>query len=137
MPYSKEGEQLSVESKGHFEVVNMLFEIQAEEPQKVLEVVHEFIKEAETVYAEEIPKAKEKVKALQFISPTSVNVDALLPDEMMMMAYDEDNKVYLKIAMYMPRVIKWLGKHKTMEKNLQAFLKYKGIDNCKIKFKGD
>jgi len=115
----------------------MKFEITTDNNQKCLQFLEVFIKEAEAVYKEEIPKAKDKVKKLQYISITPLRVDELLSNESpFMMAWEDAGKVYFQIAQYMPKMVKWLGKHRGMEKNLREFLRTQGID-CKVKLVND
>jgi hypothetical protein len=110
----------------------MKFEISTDDNKKCLQFLEVFIKEAEAVYKEEIPKAKSKVKKLQYISITPLRVDELLSDESpFMMAWEDAGKVYLQIAQYMPKMVKWLGKHRGMEKNLREFLRTQGIEDRK------
>ena len=113
----------------------MLCEIEAEDNKSVLQSLEEFTKESESVYKEELEKAKQKIKTVAFLSPVATKVP--LPDEMTMFSWEDKGLIYFRIVVYVPRILKMLRKTKKLEDNLKLFLEAKGHKIKKIKLVGD
>ena len=110
----------------------MLFEIKGEDNSTILEALQAFQREAETEYRAELINAQKKVKAIQSISPVTINVP--LPDELSMLSFEKDGVVFLRVGLYAPRIIRVMRKGRDMEKNLKKFLEQRGLKNLKVKW---
>ena len=113
----------------------MLFEIQGEDNQRILDSLKEFQVLAEGEYKIELEKAKEKVKKISFLSPVIMKIP--LPDEMMLLSWEENGMVFLRMPVYTPRILKVMRKTKALENNLKLFLESKGHKIKSVKLKGD
>jgi hypothetical protein len=114
----------------------MLFEVISKDNKKTIETLKIFITEAEREYGESIPKAKGAIKKIQGIIPTRLDVDSILPDTLIIIAYEENEKIYLKIGLHTLAIVRLMGKTRSMAKNLRLFLKEKGIES-EVKYLGD
>ena len=109
----------------------MLFKIEGEDTKAILAALQEYQKDAEEEYKKELPGGIAKIKAIQSISP--VHFDVPLPDELIMLSYEENGAVFFRIAVYIPRIMRVLGRIRKMEKNLKEFLSEKGFKDIKVK----
>jgi hypothetical protein len=108
----------------------MLFEIHCEncdENEAVLKSLEEFHEGAKGEWKEEMIKAKEKLKTIKTFSIFGVP-EIPLPDEVV---------IFFRLAVYMPKVLKIMGKHRGLEKTLRLFLEAKGHKIKKIRYTGD
>ena len=113
----------------------MMFEIQGEDNQKILDSLKEFQSLAESEYKIELEKAKEKIKKISFLSPVIMKVP--LPDEMIFFSWEENGMVFLRMPVYTPKILKIMGKTKVLENNLKLFLEHKGHKIKSVKYRGD
>lgn len=117
----------------------MLFEIYCEnidDNKAVLKSLEEFHEGAKGEWKEEMIKAKEKLKTIKTFSVFGVP-EIPLPDEVIMFYWEENGVVFFRLAVYMPKVLKIMGKHRGLEKTLRLFLEAKGHKIKKIKYTGD
>lgn len=117
----------------------MLFEIQCKdsnENQAVLKSLEEFDAGAKIEWKEEMEKAKKKLETVKTISVFRVP-DIPLPDEAVMLYWEEKGVVFFRLAVYMPKILKIMGKHRNLEKTLRLFLEAKGHKIKNIKYQGD
>ena len=113
----------------------MLFQIEGEDSQAILNSLKEFQAIAEAEYKTELENAKEKIKSIDWLSPVGMNVP--LPDEIPMLSWEENGLVFLRIALYTPKILKIMGKTRALEKNVKMFLEAKGHKIKSVKHKGD
>jgi hypothetical protein len=117
----------------------MLFEIHCEncdENEAVLKSLEEFHEGAKGEWKEEMDKAKAKLKTIKSISIFGMP-EIPLPDEVVMIYWEENGIVFFRLAVYMPKVLKIMGKHRGLEKTLRLFLEAKGHKIKKIRYTGD
>ena len=105
----------------------MLFEIWGNN-QQILEALKFFDEEAKAEYKASIQRAKQILATMGQQLP--------LPDEWMMIYWEQDNRVYVRFPFTTPMIIKLYRRHKSMEKNLFKFLKSRNID-AKVKWKNE
>jgi hypothetical protein len=110
----------------------MLFKIEGDDNKAILMALQEFQKNAEEEYRNELAGAKARVKAIQSVSP--VHFDIPLPDELLILSYEENGAVFFRLGLYVPRIMRVLGRIRKMEKNLKEFLAEKGLKNFKVKW---
>jgi len=103
----------------------MLFEIWGNN-QQILEALKLFDDEAKVEYKASILRAKQILATMGQQLP--------LPDEWMMIYWEQDYRVYVRFPFATPMIIKLYRRHKSMEKNLRKFLEHKGIQ-AKVKWK--
>jgi hypothetical protein len=113
----------------------MMFEIQGEDNQRILDSLKEFQALAESEYKIELEKAKEKIKKISFLSPVIMKIP--LPDEMIFFSWEENGMVFLRMPIYTPKILKVMGKTRMLENNLKLFLESKGLKIKSVKHKGD
>jgi len=107
----------------------MLFEIKGENNAAIIEALIVFNKEAELEYRTAIQKAKTITKMMG-------QGDIPLPQEFIMLYWEQDGYVYVRLPFSTPRVIKIFRKHKVMAKNMESFLKERGL-KCKVEYKNE
>jgi hypothetical protein len=113
----------------------MLFEIKGEDNQAILKSLEEFQTIAEAEYKGELERAKEKIKNIEWLSPIGMKVP--LPDEMTMLSWEENDIVFLRLAVYTPKILKIMGKTKALGNNVKLFLEAKGHKIKSVKYRGD
>lgn len=111
------------------EGVNTLFEVKGDNNAAILEALNVFNKEAELEYRTAIQKAKTITKMLG-------QGDVPLPQEFMMLYWEQDGKVYVRLPFTTPRVIKIFRKQKAMANSMGSFLKERGL-KCKVGYKNE
>lgn len=115
-------------SGGQFEGIDTLFEIKADDNRKVMEALKKFDDEAKDEYIKGIAKAKEILKTMGQELP--------LPEEWMMVYWEQDDKVYVRFPFPTPMIIKIYRRHKKMQNSLDKFLQALGI-KAKVQYKND
>jgi hypothetical protein len=105
----------------------MLFEIWGNN-QQILEALKLFDEEAKTEYKASILRAKQIL--------ATMGQQLHLPDEWMMIYWEQDYRIYVRFPFTTPMIIKLYRRHKSMEKNLRKFLEHKGIQ-AKVKWKNE
>jgi hypothetical protein len=106
----------------------MLFEVRGEDNKAILTALEIFNKEAEAEYAVAIQKAEGIVRRMGYTMPLS--------KEWFMLSWEQDGNVYVRLPLPLPKIVKLFRKHKAMVRNLEAFLKERGI-NCKVQYKNE
>lgn len=101
-----------------------------------MESLKEFHELANAEWKPEMEKAKAKLKTLKSISIFGMP-EIPLPDEAVMLYWEENGLIYFQLAVYMPKVLKIMRKHRDLEKNLKLFLEAKGHKIKKIRYVGD
>jgi hypothetical protein len=106
----------------------MLFEVKAEDNNRVMEALKKFDDEAKDEYIKGIAKAKAILKTMGQELP--------LPEEWMMLYWEQDNRVYVRFPFPTPMIIKIYRRHKKLQKTLEKFLSGLGI-KAKVQYKND
>jgi hypothetical protein len=106
----------------------MLFEVKGEDNKAILTALEIFNKEAEKEYESAIVKAEGIVRQMGYSMPLS--------KEWLMLSWEQDGNVYVRLPLPMPKIVKLFRKHKAMVRNLEAFLKERKL-NCKVKYKNE
>lgn len=107
----------------------MLFEVKGNDNSAILEALNVFNREAEVEYNDAIKKAK-------VITSMLGKGDVPLPEKFFMLSWEQNGKVYVRFPFPTPKVIKIFRKHKAMAKNLEGFLKLRGLD-CKVEYRNE
>jgi hypothetical protein len=106
----------------------MLFEVKGEDNKTILESLEIFNREAEVEYRDAIKKAEGIMRTIGQPMPLS--------EQWLMLSWEQEGKVYVRIPLPMPRVIKLFRKHRQMENNLALFLESRGL-KCKVQYKNE
>jgi hypothetical protein len=106
----------------------MLFEIKGDNNKAILSALETFNKEAEKEYESAIIKAEGIVKQMGYTMPLS--------KEWLMLSWEQDGNVYVRLPLPMPKVIKIFRKHTKMAKNMRLFLESKGL-KCSVCYKNE
>lgn len=107
----------------------MLFEVRGEDNEKILEAMKVFNQEAEAEYKTAIKKAEQIMKMMG-------KADVPLPQEFLMLAWEQDGRVYVRLPFPTPKVMKMFRRQNVMAKNIGLFLKERGL-KCKVEYKNE
>jgi hypothetical protein len=109
----------------------MKFEVEGD-----TKIILKILEEYEKVFSEEYDAQVKKAKDILGIMGMERTVDAL-PKEWSMFFWEENGKVIINIPIYMPRLIKMMGKQKKMANNFKEMLTSQGVEVKSVKFIGD
>jgi hypothetical protein len=115
----------------------MLFKVVGDDLDNIKNTIAEFCALAEVEWKRQIPEASKKLRDLKFPMPVKIpDASELLPEEMKFVHWVDGDCVFMRIPVAIPfgRVFKM--PKKKAQKNLEGFLKDKGVD-AKVKYMGD
>jgi hypothetical protein len=112
----------------------MKFEIVCSDLDRAENLLNEFSEACEKQYRQEILKYKDKLKNIDFNNI----LNKLISEECVFLVYRENNKLYLRNSIKMPKLIIFLVKPiKKMENNIKLFLEANNIKVYSVKYVGD
>lgn len=99
--------------------------------------VKEFCEMATEEWTRQLPESREKLKKLKLPVPVRIsNPEDIIPDELLFVHWVDGDSVFMRIPIAIPMQRVFRMPRNKAQKNLEGFLKAKGI-KAKVKYMGD